>query len=57
MVDTDIEVIDRLAELDGSDDVTVDDWEMNFLDNVLFQKTLSGPQRESALKMLDKYEY
>lgn len=50
---------DRLKELDESDDHEVTSWEAGFIETVVYNWSgdLSEKQRETALKILDKYDF
>lgn len=46
---------DFLKKLDESEDVTVTDWEAQFIESNLTRDNFSGKQREIVMKLMDKY--
>ena len=46
---------DFLKKLDNSDEVTVSDWEAQFIESNLTRDFVSGKQREIVMKLMDKY--
>jgi len=46
---------DFLKKLDNSDEVTVSDWEAQFIESNLTRDFFSGKQREIVMKLMDKY--
>lgn len=58
---TDEEIIDSLEEIDGEDDIEVDEFEGEFLDSMLKLRragkpiVLSHKRRIFALKIIEKY--
>lgn len=55
---TDLEIRDRLVELDNSDK-TVDSWTASFIDSVVFKYKgpLSEKQRAKSLEILEKFGF
>ena len=55
----DSEIRDRLKDIDVDEDVDVDSYEADFIENVVYKRPfriLTGPQVRKALEILDKYE-
>lgn len=54
----DSDIRELLQELDNDDDVNVSPWEAEFIENLVYDYggLLSMKQRESALKILEKYD-
>ena len=55
---TDDEIIDGLREIDESEEISVDEWEGEFLDSIKKMpkpRRLSPKQRAAAVAMIEKY--
>lgn len=54
---TDEELRETLRDIDQADEIDVDSWEADFIENVLYKYKgpLSDAQREKAQEIIDKY--
>lgn len=55
--DEDVEIRDKLRQIDNDSSIDVSAWEADFLESILHKQTgpLSEKQRIAANKMIDKY--
>ena len=55
---TDTEIRDQLRIIDTDDDIETTAWEADFIESIVYryQGWLSGPQREAAIKIIEKYQ-
>lgn len=54
---TDEELREALRDIDQAEEIDVDSWEADFIENVLYRYKgpLSDAQREKAQEIIDKY--
>lgn len=55
MADDSAVLRDFLKKLDASDDVSVSDWEAEFIESNLTRDHFSPKQREQVMKMMERY--
>lgn len=53
----DDEILQKLELIDSDEDVTVSNWEADFLNTVLKSRRLSDRQRRVSLQMIEKYSH